>query len=520
MTTGRQPRTFPERAAASAWVGADPRLADAITEVHVERGAAQRALADRAVALAQPGPVSPLRLARHATAASVSRALRVATGLPAAVSTRRPLTDPGGFLRDAAVEAFVDQLALGGPASAELARLIEGGGELFPALLRRELGRREIRAIDLAPETVQAVIDESFAPSRGSAATGPLAGNGTAPAVRLALPAGAGRSTWARPLTGTAVAGLYPATAGPGSPDAGDPLLVRVRRPRIARDLLTDSRLAAGAATVLARLAPEAGGMGPLGFVRLVLRQNLEATDLCFEALDLVELGMILEELDRDGVVVARPRPGLIAERALAIEHTEGTPLLAGGARRVDVDAVLPALVGITLEAAIGHGVFWADPAPEHLLVRPDGRLAVVGVGTLGRFTPELRLAAVRTLKAVLTGDFAGMVEGMRVAGALGPDVDTAGLMAELSASDRLDPMKVLLGGEPALLSSVNALVGIMLTHRLEPPVEVTLLLRTLFATARLVSSLTPGGGPGLTAALMGLLPRLPDLLAAAEDGL
>jgi hypothetical protein len=483
--------TFAQRVARSGWAGADPRLVDAITEVHVEHGSDQRALADRAIALAQPGLVEPRRLMRHATAASVSRALRLATGLPAALSTRRPLNDPAGWAVAVIVEALVDQLALGGAASAELARLIEGAGELYPPVLRRELARREIRGFELLPETAQHVVGDAFAGA---------AGNGRGPAVHLVRPT---------PLTGTPVSSLYPAVTG------GETVAVRVLRPRIAQDLVTDSRLAAGVAALLERLAPDAGGLGPRSFVRLMLRQNLEAVDLRYEALDLVELGLLVEELDRPGLVVARPRAGLITRSALGVEPLEGTPLVdvPGGVLPVDIATVLPALVGVTIEAAISHGIFWADPAPEHLLVRPDGRLALVGVGTLGRFTPELRRAGVRMIKAVLTGDFAGMIEGLRSVGAIGPDVDVDGLLVDLAADDRLDPRKILLGGEGALLDSVRALVGLLLAHRLEPPVEVILLLRTLFATGRLVAWLAPGG-PGLKAALMGLLPRLPTLLA------
>jgi ubiquinone biosynthesis protein len=487
----RTPTTFVQRVADSTWAGADARLVDAITETHVEVGPDQRGLADRAVLLAQPGLVEPRRLLRHATAASVSRALRLATGLPAAVSSRRPLNDPAGWARDVIVEAFVDQLALGGPASAELARQIANGGELFPPIVRAELARREIRAVDLLPETAQMVVAGALTPTNGH-------GRGRAPAVHLVRPT---------PVTGTPVSSLYPAISD------DDAVAVRVLRPRIAQDLVSDSRLAAGAAAVLERAAPDAGGLGPRSFVRLVLRQNLEAVDLRFEALNLVELGLILEELDRPGIVVARPRAGLITPTALGIDPLGGTPLRARAKPALDGAAVVAALVGVTIESAITHGVFWADPAPEHLLVQPDGRLALVGVGTVGRFTPELRRAGARMIKGVLTGDFGGMVEGLRAVGAIGPDADVDGLLADLAADDRIDPRRILFGGEHALLEAIRALVGIMLAHRLEPPVEVILLLRTLFATGRLVATVAPDG-PGLKGALMGLLPRLPTLLA------
>jgi ubiquinone biosynthesis protein len=258
-------------------------------------------------------------------------------------------------------------------------------------------------------------------------------------------------------------------------------------------------------------------GMGPLGFVQLTMRQNLESTDLRYEALNLVELGLIVEEFGIDGLVVARPLAGYLSDHALAVQHLEGVPLTRHHGAVPDPAGALRALAAITLESALVHGLFWADPAPEHLLVMPDDRLALVGVGTLGRFTPELRLAGVRVIKAVLTGEHEGMIDGMRIAGALSPEVDTQALLEDLRASERLDPAKILFGGESGLLDALNEAVRIMLAHKLQPPVEVTLMLRTVFAVGHLVARMDPDGGAGLTAALMPLMPRLPEIIANAE---
>jgi predicted unusual protein kinase regulating ubiquinone biosynthesis (AarF/ABC1/UbiB family) len=516
--TGAADRTFAGRVAASAWLGADPALAAEARRLEATAGADHRELPRRAVELAQPGPIDPFRVARHATAASVSRMLRVATNLPGAVASRRPLNDPGGWMRDTAVEAFVDQLALAGPAGAELARFIEGGGALFPEPLRRELARRRIRPLDVTPDVVQALLERAF-----PASVHPDPGE---PVVRLLDPV---------PLTGTPVAQLHRARLLRGTTGASveRPVLVRARRPRVARDLLNDARLAAGATAVLQRVAadlaePETGapgavpgawlGVGATSFVRLALRAHLDAVDQRFEALGLIELGLVAEELDAP-VTVARPVPGLSEERAVVIEDLDGVPLTRGAAALTDPDGAVRAVVALTIEAALVHGVFWADPAPEHLLVRPDGTLALVGVGVLGRLTPDLLLAGVRTLRAVLTGDHAAMVEGLRRVGAVGPDVDTDALVADLARTVRIDPMQLLMGGAQGLQGALNSLVGTLLAHRLEPPVEVMLLLRTIFAAGRLVGLLTPGDGPGLMGALLPLLPRLPDLLAAAEAG-
>lgn len=484
-------RSFAARTAASAWVAKEPHLAEAIAELHEQASPSQAALGRHAVELAQPGPVDPVRIARHAAAAGLSRAIRITTALPGALSSGRPLTDPRGWLASSAVEAFVDQLALGGAAAAELARLIEGGGELFPGVLRTELAKRDIRPLDVNPATVQSIVDRAF----GSP-----------------IPGGALQLVDGRPVTGTPVAQLYVAET-----DEDPRVDVRVRRPRVARDLDSDSKLAAGAAAALQRISPDTGGMGPIGFIQLVMRQNLESTDLRYEALNLVEIALILEDLEIDSLRVARPLPGYIDERALAIEHIEGTPLDRYQGELADPQGALRALAAITLESALVHGIFWGDPAPEHLLVTADDQLALVGVGTLGRFTPELRLAGVRVLKAVLTGEHAGMIEGMKIAGALTPDVDVDAVLADLASSPKLDPSQILFGGESGLLDALNAAVGIMLDHKLQPPVEVTLMLRTVFAMGELVRRVDPSGSASLTAVLMPMMPRLPEIIANAE---
>jgi len=493
-TTSPADRTWAERVTASPWIEGAPGLAESVVALEQRVGPEQRRLAERAVALAQPGMVDPVRVARHAVAAGLSRAVRLTTSLPGAVTSGEVVRDPQRWVQSSAIEAFVDQLALGGAAAAEVARQIEGAGPLFPAALRTELATREIRPLDLEPDVVQAILDRALGePDPG----GPV------------------RLLDRRPVTSTPVSGLYEAET-----DAEPRVLVRVRRPRIARDLDSDSRLAAGAASALTRIAPDAGGMGPLGFVQLVMRQNLEATDLRYEAINLVELGLLVEDLALDRFVVARPLAGYVDERALVLEHLDGVPLHRFVGPVPDPAAAVRAVTALTLESALVHGLFWADPAPQHLLVLPDDRLALVGVGVLGRFTPELRLAGTRVIKAVLTGEHEAMIDGMRIAGALTPDVEIDALLADLQASPLLDPTAILFGGQSALVDALNATVSLMLAHKLQPPVEVILMLRTVFALGQLLPRLDPAGAVGLTAALMPLLPRLPEILAAAEDAI
>jgi ubiquinone biosynthesis protein len=478
-----------DRAAGSAWVGEEPGLVEAIAEWDDDVGAARARLHEEASRVARPGVVPADRLVRHMAAAGMSRAIRTVTRLPNDLSTMAPLRDTQQWATQAGVEAFADQLVLSGPASHEVARIIIGSGRLFPSVLREELEHRTIQSPLIDSDTVAAIAQRYLED---------VTLQGDAPVAAL-------------PVSQMHTARLA------ASADADErPVHVRVRRPGISRELRADARFSASAATALSRVMPDAAGMGPIGFVELVIRLGLESTDLRFEALNTVELAMILEDSGHDALHVAHPIPGKVTRRVAAFEHLDGVPLPFYEGTLADPAAAIAAISAITLESALVHGVFWADPSPEHLLVRPGGHLALVGVGTAGHFSPQLRRAGITFLRSVMSGDAAGQVEAMRIAGAAPDGLDTDRIIDDLEHADALQVSKILMGGEQALLDALAATVRVLLKYDIKPPVEVVLLLRTVFALDGLARRVMPEGG-GLMAALLSLLPRLPELLNAAE---
>jgi predicted unusual protein kinase regulating ubiquinone biosynthesis (AarF/ABC1/UbiB family) len=471
------------RALTSAWLAEEPGLADAAAQWDRELTPLRRRFTDEAVALARPGPPAPARALRHATAMGVHRALRLGTRLPRDVWSLEPIRNPHGWLQESAIEAFVDQLALGGPPTAEVARLIAEAGDLFPDALVAEINRRSIHAAPLRLRVIEEIVQRSF---------------------------NADMVVDPRALTAIPVSELHYAVL----PDQ-QPAALRVRRPGVAQGVRDDTRLTANVLAPLQRALPQVSGMHPLGFVQLTIRLGLESTDMRFEALNAVELGLIVEELGVTGVRVPRPRPNYVSRRALVSDHLPGQPLLSG-AVVADPAAAMAALTSLTLESALTHGLFWADPAPEHLMVLDDGTLGLVGTGTVGHLPIDLKVAGIRFLRAFLSGDPEGQAEAMRLAGAVPPDADTTALVADLAQAEALQMSAILAGGEKGVLKGLNEAVRLLLLHRLRPPLEVVLLLRTVFALGALSDRLAPGGG-GLAMALFPLVARLPDLLASAE---
>lgn len=478
--------TLARRAVESAWLGAEPGLVDAAVDWDRELTPLRHRLTDEAIALARPGRLSPSRVVRHAAAMGVHRAVRFGTRLPRDLWSLTPVRDPQGWIQESAIEAFVDQLALGGAPTAEVARLIADAGDLFPSALVEEITRRSIKPPPMRGQVIDDVLRRAF---QSDIAFDP------------------------RALTATPVSELHYAVL----PDERHGA-VRVRRPGVARGVRDDTRLTASVVSPLQVALPAVSGMHPLGFVQLTIRLGLESTDLRFEALNLVELGLIAEDLGVTGLTIPRPHPTFVSRRAVVTEHLPGQPLTSGAAV-ADPAAAMAALTSLTLESALTHGRFWADLAPEHLLVLEDGTLGLVGTGTVGHLPPELKVAGIRFLRSFLSGDPEGQADAMRLAGAVPPDADVTALVADLAAADALQVSAILAGGEKGVLVGLNEAVRLLLLHRLRPPLEVVLLLRTLFALGALSDRLAPGGG-GLSMALLPLIARLPDLLAEAESDL
>lgn len=471
--------------ATSAWVAAEPGLAAAAEELSEQLRSERQTLADHAAHLARPGPVSPRRALQHLGAMTAARWRWQYGRLPSDLVRGRVFGDPSGYAKATVARLLSDHLSGLGAAAAETSRIIETSEGLLPGVLVEEVKAHPARVAPLPGVTVEAIVTRAF----GDRVVGiePEA------------------------VAGTAVSQLHRASLA----DDGRPVLVRVRRPRVDRDLHADARITATLVGTLERTVPALAGVHPLGFVELAARQTLEEGDLRNEAANAIELGLTVEAMGlEDSVRIAHPVPGLIDPRAVVFEDIGGVPIEEAG-EGLDVDRALRAVLGLSVESALVTGVFHADLRLENLVVAPDGRLGIIGYGTVGHFDDNVRKGALRYLISVFSGDVEGQIEAMRMTGAVPPDVDVRALAEDLAASAALQPMQMMTGGQEAVVAGLREAVSILLRHRLRPPLEVTLFVRNVFALNRFVREMAPDSS--LMMAMMPLVQRLPVLAAELE---
>jgi ubiquinone biosynthesis protein len=437
-----------------------------------------------ATQLARFGPVAPLRTARHWVAIGAAQIDWLARKLPRDLADRlRPLREPVPWVQDSIAFVLRDQLALLGPAGAELARILEDLEGLAPDPMTAELARRPVRTDPLAKMTVDVLVRQAF-------------GEKVARVGRL--------------LSAVPISQLHEAELADGTP-----AYVRVRRPGTEKRVLQDLRIAASLLVPFEWLLPPVRNAHPLGLVEMGSRRFLEETDLRNEALNAVEIGLIIEELGIEGIDAVRPIPGLVTAGSVVFEGIESAVPLAEGLDRIDRHAAAASLVRLTAEAAIGLGVFHADLGTEQLVATPSGRLGVVGCGTIGRLDLAIRKATMDHLVAVIGGDIDGEVTAMQALGAISEDTDLEELKRDLAAMERPDPMKVMLEGEPALLSAAREALLLQIRHRVRPPVELMLFYRTFLSLRSVMRFIDPDGNPLET--LMPFAFKLPELRAQLE---
>lgn len=482
------------RVRSSSWVGEVPGLAEEAVALHDMLGAGYGDRATAVATLSRPGPLSGARVLRHFAALQAAQLRWVVRDLTVDLAEElTPLRDPAQWAQRAAAKVLRDQLAGLGPAGAEIARQLEATEGLVPGVVVEELRGRPLRAVAMPAREVEWAVRRGLGDRVIAVAPEAIV---RLPFTQLHLATVTGHSDASDSAAGEVEA------------------MVRVRRPGARRDLSGDLGLASRVIAPLEQFVPAVQAVRPGAFVELVARTLVEATDLRHEALNAIEIGVVAEELSVAGVDVARPLPGMVSGGAVAFEPLTGTPFEKGAAQ-LDPAVALNALVELTVGSALTHGVFLAELAPDHFVIRDNSSIGVVGFGTVGRFDIEQRRGLLKLLTALMSGDFGGQIDALRVLRAVSPHADVAGLERDLEASPKLQPMTLMMGGEASLLGGLKEAVDLSLRHGVYPPVEVALFVRNLYRLRTLGAMLPPG--PGLMAALMPLVQRLPQIAAQLD---
>lgn len=129
-----------------------------------------------------------------------------------------------------------------------------------------------------------------------------------------------------------------------------------------------------------------------------------------------------------------------------------------------------------TLRQLFEFGFFHADPHPGNFFVQPDGSLAVVDFGMVGRLSNKMRDSLLRMVMAMARGDTEQLVDELMEAGVTRKPVAVRALALDLEHL-----FESYAGGTAQFLSAtqvMNAILGIVFRYNMQLPGELTMLVR------------------------------------------
>jgi ubiquinone biosynthesis protein len=209
------------------------------------------------------------------------------------------------------------------------------------------------------------------------------------------------------PVAAASIAQVHFATLKDGRDAA-----VKVLRPGVDRAFRRDIELFYWLAELVEQNVPSAERLKPKEVVRTLGDSIKMELDLRYEAAASAELRQNLQ--DDPGIYIPEIYWAHTGPRVIVMERIRGVPisdvetLKAQGHNMQDL---VKTAAEVCFNMVYRDGYFHADMHPGNLFVLPDGRIAAVDFGIMGRVSPQERQYLVEILRGFLTKDYRRVAE-------------------------------------------------------------------------------------------------------------
>ncbi|MFN4024451.1 MAG: 2-polyprenylphenol 6-hydroxylase [Hyphomonas sp.] len=187
---------------------------------------------------------------------------------------------------------------------------------------------------------------------------------------------------------------------------------VKILRPGIERQLTLELSAMQRAARTIEGVSSESRRLKPVAFTQTIATSMMRETDLRLEAGGADEMHDIHQKTGYFRIPkVDWERTG---RRVLTAEWIEGTPLTSDGALDrpgLDRKRLANDITSGFLASALNHGVFHADMHEGNLILTPEGTIALVDFGIIGRIGNTERRFLAEILWGFLKRDYMRIAE-------------------------------------------------------------------------------------------------------------
>ncbi len=289
-----------------------------------------------------------------------------------------------------------------------------------------------------------------------------------------------------QPFAAASIAQVHAATL-----ETGEPVVVKVQRPRVATIIQTDLNLLMELAERLENRDPEMHLFKPTELVREFSRSIRKEIDFTIEAANTDAFHQRFATSLK--VKIPKVHWEFTNRRVLTLERIDGVPINAIAQldeMGFDRAELAETLVEMFYTQVLNDGFFHADPHPGNIFVLEDGRIGLVDFGMVGRISNDMLQHICSWLSAVLTKDVDAVVRSYIRMGILGDGTDIAALKLEmydfLERHFNMPPSKLRLG------EVIHEVFNASLRHQIHVPPAFLMLGKTVATVESVVMKLHP----------------------------
>jgi len=283
---------------------------------------------------------------------------------------------------DASVPAKAEELAADleamGPTFIKLGQLLSSRGDLLPPAYIDALARLQDNVAPFPYEDVERIVTEELG-------------------VRISKAFAEFERT---PLAAASLGQVHRALLRDGRP-----VVVKVQRPDIEKQVIEDLEALAEIAAVLDRRTRIGKRFHFSEMIEEFRKTLLAELDYRREANNLTTLADNLAEFER--LVVPRPVPDYSSVRVLTMDYIEGAKINSVSPValvEIDGEELAEELFRAYLKQIFIDGFFHADPHPGNVFITPDRRLALLDLGMVARLAPRLQEQLLQMVMAISDG--------------------------------------------------------------------------------------------------------------------
>lgn len=290
------------------------------------------------------------------------------------------------------------------------------------------------------------------------------------------------------PIAAASIAQVHHATL-----ITGEEVVVKVQRPQVSELVRKDISALSWLAPRLVGRIPVTALANPPALVEVFAETIVEELDFRLEADNMLCVARVLASANQREIVVPRPKLDLVTKRVLVMEYMDGLAfddVVGMQENGIDTKVLLRAGLVAFTEGALIHGVFHGDLHGGNLLVRKDGKTALLDFGITGRFDEPQRRAFLRLLVAGTSGNSRQQVLALRDLGAFPKDIDVDDVVADLGLDGPVkDPTKMT---SEQLTHEMSDLTKKMLGYGAHAPKELMLFVKNLMFLDGATATLAP----------------------------